>query len=61
MSTWQPQQQGLRELVVLLRDAANPYNKEQSLINIVKYSYGFANPSLSRSLKKVNLLSFYCL
>ncbi|KAG2202751.1 hypothetical protein INT47_004775 [Mucor saturninus] len=39
MSTWQPQQQGLRELVVLLRDAANPYNKEQSLINIRLQSF----------------------
>lgn len=41
MSSWQPQQQGLRELVVLLRDAANPYNKEQSLVNIVIPSFLF--------------------
>ncbi|KAI9469089.1 MAG: armadillo-type protein [Benjaminiella poitrasii] len=31
--TWQPQQQGLRELVFLLRDATNPNNPDQGLIH----------------------------
>ncbi|KAG2237769.1 hypothetical protein INT48_009708, partial [Thamnidium elegans] len=33
MMSWQPQQQSLRELLVLLRDAADPNNREQALIN----------------------------
>lgn len=37
MFAWQPQQQGLRELVVLLREAADPNNKEQALINNVTF------------------------
>lgn len=36
MMSWQPQQQSLRELLVLLRDAADPNNREQALINQVK-------------------------
>lgn len=35
MSEWQPQQQGLRELLFLLGEAANPNSRDQGLINQV--------------------------
>jgi hypothetical protein len=35
MIAWQPQQQGLLELVILLRDAAKPNSRDQALINQV--------------------------
>lgn len=35
MYSWQPQQQGLRELVALLRDAANPSCRDHALIHQV--------------------------
>ena len=38
MCSWQPQQQGLRELVVLLRDAANPNSRDHGLVNQVQTS-----------------------
>lgn len=41
MMSWQPQQQSLRELLVLLRDAADPNNREQALINQVKRKHFF--------------------
>ena len=35
MTEWQPQQQGLRELLFLLGEAANPNSRDQGLINQV--------------------------
>lgn len=36
MSSWQPEQQGLRQLLFLLRDAANTKSRDHCLINQVK-------------------------
>lgn len=35
MGSWQPQQQALRELLILLQEAARPDNREQALMQQV--------------------------
>lgn len=47
MIAWQPHQQGLLELVFLLRDAANPKNRDQTLINQVSFLFFFYFDTLS--------------
>lgn len=36
MEQWQPDQQRLRELAIMLRNAANPNAQDQGLLNQVK-------------------------